>query len=110
MSGAPFFLPTEGKRNEISDGNPMLGFATTAYADWDEVIIRHHTSSNCSQLWYQRNQIFKEAGYCFNTQRGVRAFGNAGCQYDSQADVPLSDNDRDTVNQIEARERAQGCK
>ncbi len=64
---------------------------------------------SCNQLWYARNSIFKNAGYCFHTQRGIREFGNAGCQYDNQSDVPLSDRDRDTVNNIQRLERLQGC-
>ncbi|UTD25663.1 YARHG domain-containing protein [Bradyrhizobium sp. WD16] len=64
---------------------------------------------SCSQLWHARNRIFKDAGYCFHTQRGIRAFGNAGCQYDNQSDVPLSDRDRDRINTIQRLERLQGC-
>ena len=64
---------------------------------------------SCNQLWNARNTIFKDAGYCFHTQRGIRAFGNAGCQYDSQSDVPLSDRDRDRVNAIQRSETLQGC-
>jgi Domain of unknown function (DUF4424)/YARHG domain len=29
-------------------------------------------SLNCDKLWYQRNSIFREAGYCFHTPRGIR--------------------------------------
>jgi YARHG domain-containing protein/uncharacterized protein DUF4424 len=43
---------------------------------------------NCDQLWQQRNSIFKGAGYCFHTPRGIRSFGNAGCAYDSEHDLP----------------------
>jgi hypothetical protein len=48
-------------------------------------------AQSCQELYAQRNAIFKGAGYCFGTPRGIRHFGNAGCQYDRQADVPLSD-------------------
>ena len=64
---------------------------------------------SCNQLWHARNSIYKNAGYCFQTQRGIRAFGNAGCQYDNQADVPLSDHDRNTIDALKAMERQQGC-
>jgi len=65
--------------------------------------------SVCQRLWVERNSIYKAAGYCFNTQRGVRYFGNAGCSYDNVRDVPLSDRDRATVARIVAEERAMGC-
>jgi YARHG domain len=63
----------------------------------------------CSQLWYERNSIFKEAGYCFRTPRAIRAFGNAGCSYDDESDVPLSVRRRQAVNEIRREERALGC-
>jgi hypothetical protein len=63
----------------------------------------------CSQLWYERNNIFKEAGYCFRTPRAIRAFGNAGCSYDDESDVPLSVRRRQAVNEIRREERALGC-
>ncbi len=64
---------------------------------------------SCSELWYQRNSIFKSAGYCFHTPRGIRVFGNAGCAYDSEYDVPLSERDRQVVNTIQQVERMKGC-
>ena len=64
---------------------------------------------DCSQLWYQRNGIFKAGGYCFRTPRGVASFGNAGCKYENIADVPLSDRDRQLVSVIQATERSKRC-
>lgn len=66
-------------------------------------------SLSCPQLWLQRNSIFKAAGYCFHTPRGIRTFGNAGCAYDDERDVPLSDRDRQTINTIQQIERMKGC-
>lgn len=66
-------------------------------------------AQGCDELWYERNRIYKEAGYCFRTPRGIRAFGNAGCSYDDERDVPLSARQRETVAQIRRTERAIGC-
>jgi hypothetical protein len=67
------------------------------------------TRSNCEELWYQRNSIYKDAGYCFKTPLAISRFGNAGCQFDNQSDVPLSDRQRQTVNGIRRVEAAKGC-
>mgnify|MGYP000914051095 CR=1 FL=1 len=67
-------------------------------------------AQSCGDLWYQRNAIYKNAGYCFATSRGIRAFGNSGCQYDNMYDVPLSANDRARVNEIVRMERDYGCR
>jgi clan AA aspartic protease (TIGR02281 family) len=64
---------------------------------------------NCDQLWYQRNSIYKANGYCFRTSRAIQAFGNAGCSYNNDQDVPLSAKDRQTLDMIQGLERSKGC-
>lgn len=66
--------------------------------------------ASCASLWRERNQIYKDAGYCFKTARAIRAFGNAGCQFDSVNDVPLSANQRAIVSDIVEQERMMGCR
>jgi hypothetical protein len=63
----------------------------------------------CDELWGERNAIYKDAGYCFRTDRAIRAFGNAGCKYDELADVPLSARQRADIADIQRQERAAGC-
>jgi hypothetical protein len=65
--------------------------------------------ASCSSLWYERNQIYKDAGYCFKTSRAIRAFGNSGCSFDDIDDVPLSARQRAIVRDIAAQERRMGC-
>lgn len=66
-------------------------------------------AASCGELWYARNAIYKEAGYCFRTARAIQAFGNAGCTFDNMNDVPLSARARAQVADIVAQERYQGC-
>jgi YARHG domain len=65
---------------------------------------------SCEQLWHERNKIFKAAGYCFKSPQAIRTFGNAGCSYDNEHDVPLSDRDRQFVIAIRHAEREKGCR
>lgn len=65
--------------------------------------------ASCQDLWYERNAIFKAAGYCFRSARGIQMFGNAGCQFDDEADVPLSVRQREQVAQLRVTERRLGC-
>ncbi len=67
-------------------------------------------AQSCDELWYERNAIYKDAGYCFKTSRAIRAFGNAGCRYDSERDVPLSGGAAAQVERIRRMERAYGCR
>jgi hypothetical protein len=64
----------------------------------------------CQRLWVERNTIYKANGYCFNTPRGIRYFGNAGCRFDDVRDVPLAPWERQRVARIVAEERALGCR
>jgi len=74
------------------------------------VSARPSFSQSCYELRNERNSIYQAAGYCFRTPRGVREMGNAGCLYDSMADVPLSARDRQRVSLISRQERAMGCR
>ena len=67
-------------------------------------------AQSCYDLWYQRNAIFKGAGYCFRTAQAISEFGNAGCRYDDERDVPLSARDRQRVQSLRAQERRYGCR
>jgi hypothetical protein len=64
----------------------------------------------CDRLWIERNAIYKENGYCFKTARAIRYFGNAGCVYDRERDVPLSRSERNQVARIHREERRLGCR
>lgn len=67
-------------------------------------------AESCEGLWYSRNAIYKSAGYCFHTARGIRAFGNAGCLYDDVDAVPLSAQQHRVIADIQRQETDQGCR
>jgi len=67
------------------------------------------SAQSCQALWVERNSYYKEAGYCFKTSRAIGYFGNRGCSYDYEGDVPLSVNVRDRIAEIKAMERRFGC-
>ncbi|KAA0124249.1 YARHG domain-containing protein [Methylobacterium sp. UNC378MF] len=66
-------------------------------------------ANDCAEAWYQRNLIYKQAGYCFSTPRAIRTFGNAGCQYDAMDRVPLSRQEQSAVAELQAFERTHAC-
>ncbi len=67
------------------------------------------SSMSCGDLWYRRNAIFARNGYCFKTERAIRVFGNEGCRFDVESDVPMSRAEREDVEFIRAIERRKGC-
>ena len=66
-------------------------------------------AESCHELWTERNSYYKRAGYCFKTRRAIDYFGNGGCMYDSEGDLPLSPGERRRIAEITRLERASGC-
>jgi YARHG domain len=64
---------------------------------------------SCQNLWFVRNTIYHENGYCFKTRRAIREFGNAGCRYDDVGEVPLNFFERYNAGAIKKAERRKGC-
>jgi hypothetical protein len=60
---------------------------------------------SCGQLWYERNSIFAEYGYCFKTPQAINTFGR-GCFPPYGRMPPRAQR---TVNEIMHWERRKGC-
>ncbi|QWG20801.1 YARHG domain-containing protein [Bradyrhizobium sediminis] len=67
------------------------------------------SAQSCQELWVERNSYYKEAGYCFKTSRAISYFGNGGCIYDIEAQVPLPREIRARIAEITRIERRMGC-
>ena len=96
----------------------LLCSATAADANCYEVIgcgnsQKFHEGDlrtlSCQALYDVRNMIYKENGYCFQTERAIAAFGNEGCTVTSQAQVRLNSYERYNVALIKKVERRKGC-
>ena len=65
------------------------------------------TAASCYDLWYERNQIYRENGYCFTTKLARETFGNAGC---FTSNPKLSKFEARDVKEIRLEEKRRGCK
>jgi hypothetical protein len=63
----------------------------------------------CEELWMERNQYYKAAGFCFRTTRGVEYFGNDGCRYYSERDLRFPGSIRARIAEIMWLERRNRC-
>jgi tetratricopeptide (TPR) repeat protein len=66
---------------------------------------------DCKDLWYARNGLYADQGYCFKTARGKAAFHNAA--YPNVCKPPHGKLPADweaTVAEIKQAERHRGCK
>ena len=73
-------------------------------------LVSTASAQSCQDLWVERNSYYKEAGYCFKTSRAISYFGNGGCIYDIEADVPLPRGIRARIAEITRIERSSGCR
>jgi len=64
---------------------------------------------NCEFLWLMRNSIYSQRGYCFQTPRGIQAFGNAECKFSDQSRVPLNQYERANISTIQSVETSKHC-
>jgi YARHG domain len=65
------------------------------------------SADSCYDLWYKRNAIYAENGYCFKTQLGRDTFGNEGC---FTRNPKLSKYEARDVKEIKQEEKKRGCK
>jgi YARHG domain len=66
-------------------------------------------AQTCQQLWVERNQYYKNHGFCFKTQRAIEYFGNGGCYIHDENAVAMIPDERARIAQIAQQERAMGC-
>jgi YARHG domain len=77
--------------------------------DSDMYTVDDLEALSCENLWFVRNRIYDENGYCFKTARAISQFDNSGCWVKNQANVKLSSIERHNVNAIVEAEKANGC-
>lgn len=61
---------------------------------------------DCDELWYARNAIYADNGYCFQTQRAIRVFGEACFPPWGK----LSRSEQREVDLIVSWEKRKGCR
>ena len=64
---------------------------------------------SCENLWYARNVIYSENGYCFRTERALRYFDNSGCFVTNESRLRLNRFERNNISRIRQVERNRGC-
>jgi len=62
--------------------------------------------NTCQALWYARNLIFHEKGYCFQSSRARSVFDTSNCTTRSPS---LSSAEKAEVDRLVALERSMGC-
>jgi len=84
----------------------MRLFKLAAFTLASLIVAAPAMAASCYDLWYARNAIYKDNGYCFKTNLGISTFGNDGCWTNY---AHLSPGEQSRVNAIQREERYRGC-
>src|SRR5947209_17261208 len=79
--------------------------ATLVVITGQSAMAQNLANLSCRQLWYERNAIYAQFGYCFKTEQAIRTFGR-GC---SPPFGQLPGWARARVADIQAWENRKGC-
>lgn len=52
-------------------------FAVAAVLVASPAVAQSYRYMSCDELWYERNAIYAENGYCFKTKQAISVFGRA---------------------------------
>lgn len=87
---------------------PELPTATASFQPVASTPVATTNNSNdeCYNLWYQRNLIYAQNGYCFTSNLGKEAFKDFKCFTSSQN---LPNKDQVKANNFKSREAALNC-
>jgi hypothetical protein len=64
-------------------------------------------AANCYDMWYERNSIYNDNGYCFKTRLGKQTFDNSDCYTRSPS---FSSWEQDRIDWLSRQERRKHCK
>lgn len=70
------------------------------------ISVQPAMAASCYDLWYERNAIYNDNGYCFSTQLGEETFDNSDCTTDR---VRLSKSEQRRVDRLKNEEDNRGC-
>ncbi len=64
-------------------------------------------AASCLDLWYARNAIYDDNGFCFKTDLALEYFDNSDCW---TRNPHFSKSEQKAINAIVAEEKRRGCK
>jgi hypothetical protein len=70
------------------------------------IIAEPALAQSCYDLWYERNAIYNDRGYCFATDLGIRTFDNSDCWTHAPR---FTKAERRRIEQIKREEEDRGC-
>jgi len=65
---------------------------------------------SCQNLWYVRNSIYNDNGYCFKTKAAKAEFDNSDCFVNDTAKLRFNKHEQANIDGIVRVEKEKGCR
>ncbi len=65
---------------------------------------------SCQNLWYVRNSIYNDNGYCFKTQAAKAEFDNSDCYVQDTGKLRFNRHEQANIDRIVRIEKEKGCR
>lgn len=65
---------------------------------------------SCQNLWYVRNSIYNDNGYCFKTQAARAEFDNSDCFVRDASQLRFNRHEQANIDAIVRVEKEKGCR
>ena len=65
---------------------------------------------SCQNLWYVRNSIYNDNGYCFRTKAAKAEFDNSDCVVKDAETLRFNRHERANIDAIVRVEKEKGCR
>lgn len=82
----------------------------TGCTDMEAFRVGELRQLSCQNLWYVRNSIYNDRGYCFRTAAAIAQFDNSDCFERDAARLRFNRNEQTNINRIVQVEREKGCR
>jgi hypothetical protein len=69
--------------------------------------IQPAMAASCYDLWYERNAIYDQNGFCFSSALGQQTFDNGDCW---TKNVQFTPDEQYRIDQLKDEEDRRGCK
>jgi hypothetical protein len=69
--------------------------------------IQPAMAASCYDLWYERNAIYDQNGFCFSSALGQQTFDNSDCW---TKNVQFTPDEQYRIDQLKDEEDRRGCK
>lgn len=82
----------------------------TGCTDMESFSVGELRGLSCQNLWYVRNSIYNDNGYCFKTPAAKAEFDNSDCFVNNTSALRFNRHEQTNIDRVVRVEREKGCR